>query len=167
MRFVNKVIRSKKIFIFLGICLLFATGYYIYEYLNKPSFVISPYPDGKNFAFTITDDPDKNRFERTKIVYDFLSEEGLRTTALVWVKRADKTNLPPIKPVVKYKYGDTTEKKEYLEYFQNLHLTFLAGLFLFPWPLLLLVHHWRFLQKGFLLFCLFFPLCEKPMTQLH
>jgi len=93
----------------------------IYFYYNQPSLIISPHPDGLNFAFTITDDPDKNKFEKIKIIYDFLLEEKMPITALVWVKKATRTNLPPIQPLKEYRYGDTLEKEEYLRYFQFLH----------------------------------------------
>ena len=74
----------------------------------------------KQYAFTVTDDPDKNILAEKKILYDYLSEIGLRTTVLIWIKNADKTNLMPIRKVKNYKYGDTLENSEYLEYIKKL-----------------------------------------------
>lgn len=92
-------------------------------YLEKQELPIkiSPYPHGKNFAFTVTDDPDKNRLKDKKIVYDYLNKIGLKTTVLVWVKKANKTNLLPIQPVHNYRYGDTLENEDYLNYILHLH----------------------------------------------
>src|SRR6476469_2669803 len=42
------------------------------------------WPEGREFAFTVFDDPDAQRYETTKIVYSFLADIGLRTTVAVW-----------------------------------------------------------------------------------
>lgn len=42
------------------------------------------WPDGKDFAFTIFDDPDAQTVEDGKLVYGLLAELGLRTTRGVW-----------------------------------------------------------------------------------
>ena len=89
-------------------------------HISNTEIRISPHPYGKNFAFTVTDDPDGNKFKKVKLVYDFLLQEGFKTTAAVWVKNADKSNGWPERPVTNYSYGDTTENKEYLEYFRFL-----------------------------------------------
>ena len=47
------------------------------------------WPDGKRFAFTIFDDADKDRFVNTQPVYDFLSDEGFRTTKSCWLEDGD------------------------------------------------------------------------------
>ena len=57
---------------------------------NKP--ILSPYPFGANFAFTITEDPDASWFDEAKLVYDFLEKKGLRTTIAVWVRKATRSN---------------------------------------------------------------------------
>ena len=53
---------------------------------------ISPYPDGKNFAFTITDDPDGNKLEAIRPLYDFLDSLDIKTTIAVWVQDPVKTS---------------------------------------------------------------------------
>ena len=47
------------------------------------------WPEGKRFAFTIFDDADKDRFSNTKPVYDFLAEQGFRTTKSCWLEEGD------------------------------------------------------------------------------
>ncbi len=42
------------------------------------------WPDGREFAFTVFDDPDAQTYETTRIVYSFLADIGLRTTVAVW-----------------------------------------------------------------------------------
>jgi hypothetical protein len=42
------------------------------------------WPNGKQFAFTVFDDPDFQTLEDGKAVYDFLGELGFRTTRGVW-----------------------------------------------------------------------------------
>lgn len=91
-----------------------------FSYSGKnPDVQISPYPYGKNFAFTITDDPDGQRLEKIKPIYDFLSSEGLRTTLAVWVKNASRSNGYPEK-VGQFDYGETSQNKAYLSFVKNL-----------------------------------------------
>jgi len=121
MKFINFLLSNKKLhYTLLSVLVLFIVVKII-DYILQPDLTISPHPFGKDYTFTITDDPDKNKFDRIKVIYDFLVDEGFKTTALVWVKRAKHTNLLPIQPVVNYKYGDTLEKEEYLNYFKHLH----------------------------------------------
>jgi hypothetical protein len=42
------------------------------------------WPNGKNFAFTIFDDPDWDSVENVAAIYSFLRDIGLRTTKAVW-----------------------------------------------------------------------------------
>jgi hypothetical protein len=42
------------------------------------------WPEGKDFAFTIFDDPDWDSVENASVVYSFLMDLGLRTTKAVW-----------------------------------------------------------------------------------
>ena len=42
------------------------------------------WPEGKDFAFTIFDDPDWDSFENASAIYLFLADLGLRTTKAVW-----------------------------------------------------------------------------------
>jgi hypothetical protein len=69
------------------------------------------WPGGKDFAFTIFDDPDFNTVENSSPVYSFLSEIGLRTTKSVWPVRGNGT--PKIG-------GATCEDESYVRWIQNL-----------------------------------------------
>ncbi len=42
------------------------------------------WPEGKQFAFTVFDDPDFDTVENVATMYSFLSDIGLRTTKAVW-----------------------------------------------------------------------------------
>lgn len=42
------------------------------------------WPENKDFAFTIFDDPDSQTFEGSKSIYTFLGDLGFRTTKAVW-----------------------------------------------------------------------------------
>jgi hypothetical protein len=80
---------------------------------------VSPYPDGRNFAFTITDDPDFRRINKVEPIYNFLLENGFKTTIAVWVREATKSNgLPEIKKF--HDYGDTCKRKGFVEFHQRL-----------------------------------------------
>ena len=80
---------------------------------------LSPYPNGKNFAFTITADPDANIFEKDKIIYEFLTQAGLKTTIAVWVKDATRSTGVPDETETQQN-GDSCENSEYLKYIQEL-----------------------------------------------
>lgn len=80
---------------------------------------ISPYPYGKNFAFTITDDPDGCKIAETKIVYDLLKSIGLKTTMAVWIQEElHSDGFPEFDG--NFNYGDTCENNTYLEYVKNM-----------------------------------------------
>ena len=64
------------------------------------------WPEGKQFAFTIFDDPDFDTLENVATMYSFLSDIGLRTTKAVWPLRGCGT--PKIG-------GATCEDKQYLK----------------------------------------------------
>jgi hypothetical protein len=50
---------------------------------------INPWPEGKQFAFTVFDDTDCATLGNVKGVYDFLADCGFRTTKSVWVVEGD------------------------------------------------------------------------------
>ncbi len=110
-------------FVILGIFMLFTKNYDIAK--NKKVY-ISPYPYGKNFAFTITDDPDGNRLEIIKPVYDFLKQVGIKTTPALWVFNPTRTNGIPDFDLVEHPkkkeswQRDTCERKAYLSYMLDL-----------------------------------------------
>lgn len=63
------------------------------------------WPYGKDFAFTIFDDPDLDTVENVAAIYPFLSDLGFRTTKAVWPVRGQGT--PKIG-------GSTCEDERYL-----------------------------------------------------
>jgi len=69
------------------------------------------WPDGKQFAFTIFDDPDAQTVEAGKRVYGLLGDLGFRTTRGVWPGRAVRT--PNSR-------GTSCEDPEYLRHTQAL-----------------------------------------------
>ena len=69
------------------------------------------WPDGKEFAFTIFDDPDHDTVENVAAIYPFLSDLGLRTTKAVWPIRGNGT------PKVG---GATCEDEQYLKWILSL-----------------------------------------------
>jgi hypothetical protein len=114
----NFLKKSRVLFFFVFLALLFL-GIIVYSLWTKSGPVLSPYPDGKNFAFTITADPDRNRLEKDKLIYDFFTEVGLRTTIAVWVKESTRsTGIPDIP--IHIPYGDSCERGDYLKYMQEL-----------------------------------------------
>ena len=64
------------------------------------------WPGGRDFAFTIFDDPDLDTVDNVRTVYSFLADLGLRTTKAVWPIRGHATP---------YVGGTTCEDKEYLQ----------------------------------------------------
>ena len=79
---------------------------------------ISKYPDGKDFAFTIIDDPDYGILEEKPLMYDYLDNLGFKTTIPVWVM--DNKHGTGEKGVLSNARGITTTNKKYLEYIQSL-----------------------------------------------
>lgn len=79
---------------------------------------ISKYPDGKDFAFTIIDDPDYGILEEKLIMYDYLDNLGFKTTIPVWV--LDNKHGTGEKGVLSNTRGVTTTDKTYLKYMQSL-----------------------------------------------
>ena len=115
----NKKINKSTLFIFLGFITLFILGIMAYSLRTNDIPSICPYPDGKNFAFTITADPDVDKLEKDKLIYEFLTKVGLRTTIAVWVKDSTRsTGIPDT--AIPDKNGDSCERKDYLKYMQEL-----------------------------------------------
>ena len=69
------------------------------------------WPEGKDFAFTIFDDPDLQTVENGRTVYSFLSDLGFHTTAAVWPMQGNGT------PAMG---GATCEDKQYLQWILDL-----------------------------------------------
>jgi hypothetical protein len=64
------------------------------------------WPGGRDFAFTIFDDPDLDTFENVSTIYPFLGDLGLRTTKAVWPIKGSGTPK---------KGGATCEDEPYLK----------------------------------------------------
>jgi len=79
---------------------------------------ISKYPDGKDFAFTITDDPDYGWLEEKYIVYGLLDRLGFKTTIAVWV--LDNKHGTGQSGVNSGVGGITTNNKKYLKHTKEL-----------------------------------------------
>ena len=118
------LLKEKKFRIIVAFSLLVCVAaFFLIYYKELSNFSLSPYPDGKNFAFTVTDDPDNNSLERIRPVYDFLDEAGFKTTAAVWVFDAVRTNGYPDLPISDgRRLGDTCERPDYLIYMKNLQI---------------------------------------------
>lgn len=69
------------------------------------------WPAGKDFAFTIFDDPDLDTVENVASIYSFLDDLGLRTTKAVWPIRGH--GMPKVG-------GSTCEDKQYLNWVLSL-----------------------------------------------
>lgn len=110
--------RNWIILAFIFIVFISAGFAWLYPYAEElPRF--SPYPFGKNFAFTITDDPDDHKLAKIRLVYDFLSEQGLKTTIAVWAREATRSNgIPDIEG--EFDYGETLKRKAYRDYILEL-----------------------------------------------
>ena len=115
-----------KYFIFILIVFVAIVLFKNNDHIDKSKAEISIYPDGKNFAFTITDDPDGNTLEKIKPVYDYLNQFGIKTTPAVWVSKPKRTNgIPDLSldkhPKKRSRWSrDTCERKEYLDYMKHL-----------------------------------------------
>src|SRR5215469_12922885 len=69
------------------------------------------WPNGKQFAFTVFDDPDGQTLEDSNLVYQFLRDLGFRTTIAVWplgTRRQPNSG------------GETCANPQYLEHVQRL-----------------------------------------------
>ncbi|MBI5118517.1 hypothetical protein HZA56_18780 [Candidatus Poribacteria bacterium] len=80
-----------------------------------PAYQVSPFPYGKNFAFTITDDPDHTKLQKVKPVYDFLVKNGFKTTVAVWVLEAKRSNGLPDQEN-SHSESDTLQREAYRKY---------------------------------------------------
>lgn len=114
------MIKKKILKAFLFVSIVFLAIITVRLYLRtKREIKLSPYPYGKNFAFTVTDDPDWNTLEEIKPVYDLLDGLGFKTTIAVWVK--EPTDIEGLEdPEEGFERGDTTQRREYLKYILEL-----------------------------------------------
>jgi hypothetical protein len=69
------------------------------------------WPGGHAFAFSLFDDPDSQTLGGARMVYDFLSGAGLRTTVGVWPSGPTRQ---------RNSYGETCANVEYCQYIQEL-----------------------------------------------
>lgn len=59
--------------------------------MSDPMISRIRWPDGKDFAFTIFDDPDLQTVDNVRPVYSFLADLGFRTTKAVWPVQGNGT----------------------------------------------------------------------------
>ncbi len=72
--------------------------------LRAPSNI--PWPDGKDFAFTVFDDTERGTVENNRAIYGLLRDLGMRTTKSLWpVAGPGEPDIP----------GPTCEEEDYLE----------------------------------------------------
>ena len=65
------------------------------------------WPNNKRFAFTIFDDTDRSNLKDSKLVYQYLSDLGFKTTRSVWVEESSEPHK---------EQGVTCENSAYLEW---------------------------------------------------
>ncbi len=110
----------------LAILLAIFLVWWILNYVrssDKNEFWISPYPYGKDFAFSIIDDPDNSTGPDIKPVYDLLYQLGFRTTRTVWVFDQKHTNTPRREMERDWTgvdEGYSLENKDYLHFIKEL-----------------------------------------------
>lgn len=109
--------RMKIITIAAAACLLALLA--AFSHRSKEQVVLSPYPDGKIFAFTVTDDPDLHEVAAIRPVYDCLAALGLHTTIAAWVGEAHRSNGMPDVPG-RFDFGQTLQDREYRDYILSL-----------------------------------------------
>ena len=91
--------------------------------MKKTEYTISPYPAGKDFAFSIVDDTDYSFGSDIKPVYDFLHSCNLKTTKTVWVFNAQRQNAfseELERSAHNEKWGASLEDREYLDFVKDL-----------------------------------------------
>jgi hypothetical protein len=87
------------------------------------NFKISPYPDGKDFAFSIIDDTDYCQHDNIVPVYEQLHALGFRTTKTVWVfdqKYNNSFRKDKEKPVLVQEWGLSLQNESYQNYIKEL-----------------------------------------------
>jgi hypothetical protein len=111
--------KNKKKYL-IAILIVLLTGLIAVLIIGKKEYPkISPYPNGKDFAFTIIADPDDNVLEKDKLIYDLFIKVGLKTTIAVWVNDAIRSTGWPEKEIIKQP-GDSCQRPDYLQYMQEL-----------------------------------------------
>lgn len=122
----SRLIRYLIIVPVAGLSIILLTAYLSYPKttptMTRPTS--SPYPNGKNFAFTITDDADSHRTDRLKPVYTFLTKLGIRSTIAVWVldpvtSKSDK-DIVAMSGLEQHDSGDSLQNEEYQKFILGL-----------------------------------------------
>ena len=97
---------------------------FCFQNTNDGELSISPYPYGKDFAFSIVDDTDYSIGPDIKPVYDLLFKLGFRTTRTVWVFNQKHTNSfkkGNEKDAGFIDWGASLECKEYLKIMKDIY----------------------------------------------
>lgn len=106
--------RRKYIYLVIIIIVVAVLKYYYY---STPTISISPYPNGLNFAFTITDDPDESKLSKLKLIYQYLDQLGFKTTIACWVYRP--IDLSGIPDPEEQNASETLENSRYVEFLKE------------------------------------------------
>jgi len=118
------IILSAATLILLSLVLLIAYLAYPVTPTAKARPTFSPYPDGKNFAFSITDDADSHQTEKLKPVYDLLTRLGIKSTIAVWsldpVQEDNKTDIVAMSGMEQHFEGDSLQNTAYREFVVSL-----------------------------------------------
>ena len=81
---------------------------------NQTQVLLSIFPDGKDFAFTIIEDPDYGDYKHKVMIYEYLDSLHLKTTKGIWV--VDNKHGSSAKRWKSNTRGVTASDKEYLQY---------------------------------------------------
>jgi len=106
----------KRINNYIAIIMIIIIGISWYYY-SIPTLSISPYPNGLNFAFTITDDPDESKLDKLKPVYEYLDKLGFRTTIACWVYKPEE--LSGLPDPEEQTASETLENGKYVEFLRK------------------------------------------------
>jgi len=107
--------KTKNKLLIIGI--LISSLFFLTLHDKHSTITLSPYPDGKNFAFTITDDPDGSQLVKIKPIYILLDQLGFKTTIACWVyKPTDVEGMPDPADQIK---SETLENAGYVAFLEE------------------------------------------------
>lgn len=100
--------------------LLFGACALAFYQLNQPILFISPYPNGLNFAFSITDDPDGTRLAKVRPIYQYLDSLGMKTTIACWAYTPrELENMPDPDEQMRSETLENNEYRDFLREYQG------------------------------------------------
>ena len=121
------IFKKSKIFWLIAVAVLFLTIYALMKVSdsrnNEKQFVISPYPHGLNFGFSIIDDTDTTIGPDVAPIYELLFDLGFKTTKTIWVfdpKRSNSYRKENENTENVRDWGVSIENEEYLKFVLDL-----------------------------------------------